>query len=83
MSKGFSESERQIVTALIESKAVDFEALGMMLAKNGANATLNLDGEDWFCGTMRRFIRIFRLNDNILQVENLAELGAIGREIQR
>lgn len=83
MSKGFTEAERQIVTALIETKAIDFDALGAVLAKNGANATLQLDGEDWFCGTMRRFIRVFRLSDNVLQVENLADLGAINRDIQR
>jgi len=82
MSKGFSEAERQIVTALIETNAVNFEALGAVLAKNGASATLNLDGEDWFCGTMRRFIRVFRLADNITSLEDLANLSRVNREMQ-
>jgi hypothetical protein len=82
MSKGFSEAERQIVTALIETNAVNFEALGAVLAKNGASATLNMDGEDWFCGTMRRFIRVFRLADNITSLEDLANLSRVNREMQ-
>lgn|SRR5262249_6281410 len=83
MGRGFTEAERQIVTALIESQAVNFEALGAALAKYGANATLQLDGEDWFCGTMRRFIRVYRLADNVLPaLETLAELRAVSRDIQ-
>jgi len=83
MGRGFTEAERQIVTALIESQAVNFEALGTALAKYGANATLQLDGEDWFCGTMRRFIRVYRLADNVLPaLETLAELRAVSKDIQ-
>lgn len=83
MSTGFSEAERQIVSTLLETKAVDFEALGAAVAKHGADATFNLDGEDVFCGTMRRFIRTFRLNDVGNPVENLAELSRLITNIQR
>jgi hypothetical protein len=82
MGKRFTETERQIVTALIDSKAVNFEALGQALAEHGPTATLYLDGEDWFCGTMRRFIRIFRLPDPLPPLEGLAELQAVEREMQ-
>jgi len=83
MGKGFSEAERQIVTALIETKAVDFQALGNALAKHGANATFELDGEDWFCGTMRGFVRVMRLTGGVTnQVEDLAKLTALGRGLQ-
>ena len=82
MRKGFTEAERQIVTALIETKALDFKALGDVFAKHGPSATFALDGEDVFCGTMRRFIRVFRLADNMLNVEQLADLSKISTDIQ-
>ncbi len=80
--KGFSEAERLVVTALLETKAVSFEALGGIIAKHGATATLQLDGEDVFCGTMRRFIRIFRLRDELAGLESLAELSKIQGELR-
>jgi hypothetical protein len=82
MRRGFTEAERRIVTALIDTKAVNFEALGAALAQYGADATFQLDGEDWFCGTMRRFIRVYRLADSVLPLEALADLRAMNTEIQ-
>jgi len=51
--------EREIVTALIETKAVDFEAIGKVLAKFGPTMALDMDFEDGFCGTMRYFTRVY------------------------
>lgn len=53
-------AEREIVDALLETKAVDFEAIGATLAKFGPQAAVRLDGEDVFCLTMRIFLRVFR-----------------------
>ncbi len=46
MSK-LTEAEREIVSALIESKAVDFEAVGSALARYGPSAVLNLARASW------------------------------------
>ena len=70
----FNEAERQIVTALLETKAVNFEALGEVIAKQGANMTLQLSGDDVFCGTMRTFVRCFRIPSPGVPVEQLVEL---------
>ena len=51
--------EREIVTTLIETKAVDFEAIGKALAKFGPTIALDMDYEDYFCGTLRYFTRVY------------------------
>lgn len=57
---GMSGKDREVVAALIETKAVDFEAIGNTLAAFGPTLALDGDFEDGFCGTMRYFIRVFR-----------------------
>jgi len=79
----FSAAEQEIVKALIDTKAVDFHAIGQAFAAHGASATLALSGEDVFCGTMRRFIRVYRLNDPVNVVEQLGELQQLRGEMQR
>jgi hypothetical protein len=75
-------AERAIVSTLLDSKAVDFEAIGKSLAEHGPSAALTLDGEDVFCGTMRRFIRVFRINDPQVQVQDLGGLRELGGELR-
>jgi hypothetical protein len=57
---GMSGREREVVAALVETKAVDFEAIGKALATFGPTMALDMDFEDGFCGTMRTFVRVFR-----------------------
>ena len=78
----FNAHEQEIVKALIETKAVDFQALGNAVAKFGASAAMTQDGEDFFCGTMRRFIRFFRIRDVAGGIEQLAELQQLTREVK-
>lgn len=68
--------EREVVTTLIKTKAVDFEALGAALAKFGPQVALTQYGDDWFCGTMRWFVRFYRLPDPrpFARMQDLAEL---------
>lgn len=82
MKSSFSATEQEIVKALIDTKAVNFEALGAAFAKHGAAATFALSGEDFFCGTVRRFIRVFRIVDQTASLEQIAELRNIGSEIK-
>jgi hypothetical protein len=48
--------EREIVETLVQTKAVNFEAIGQALAKYGPTMALELDYEEGFCGTMRFFV---------------------------
>jgi hypothetical protein len=79
----FSANDQEIVKALIETKAVDFQAIGQAFAEHGARATLTLTGEDLFCATMRRFIRVHRLADTVNVLEQLGELQQLRGEMQR
>ncbi len=52
-------NHQEIVGHLLETKAVDFEAIGKAFASAGPQ--LSLADEPWesFCGTMRLFIRLY------------------------
>jgi hypothetical protein len=53
--------EREIVQTLIETKAVDFEAIGRTVAQFGPTAALDWDYEPVFCGTNRFYVHIVQL----------------------
>ena len=54
-------SHRDIVKRLLDSKAVDFNAISKVVSEMGP--TLALADEPWegFCGTMRTFIHLYRI----------------------
>jgi hypothetical protein len=70
-------SHNEIVKKLIDSKAVDFNSIGKMVTELGPASSFADDPWDHFCGTMRRFIHIYRLPGPLgqLQLENLEKLG--------
>jgi hypothetical protein len=70
--------DRELVAELIDSGAVNFEAIGAAVAKFGPSAALDGWGDDWFCGTMRLFIRLYRLPGPL---GPLGDLGALREEI--
>ncbi|HEX7777801.1 MAG TPA: hypothetical protein VF424_01105 [Vicinamibacterales bacterium] len=55
-------NHQDIVKAVLESKAVDFGAVGKLAAQVGPSLALADEPWESFCGTMRYFIRIFILN---------------------
>jgi hypothetical protein len=77
-----------MVKAVLDSKAVDFGAIGKVFAQVGP--TLSLADEPWesFCGTMRYFIRIFILNPPVgfppqwNTVADLAQLRELAGELK-
>lgn len=79
---GLSGREREIVSTLVDSKAVDFEAIGKTLATYGPTMALDMDYEDGFCGTLRYFVRVYRpwVTGQQPGVEQLG--GAVGGELQ-
>lgn len=78
-----SRKDREIVQTLLDTGAVNFEAIGSAIAKFGPSIVLNSDGEDNFCWTMRLFIRVFRLPGPLTRFEELSALrGEVAPEIQ-
>jgi hypothetical protein len=77
-------NHQDVVKKLLESKAVDFAAIGKAFTEIGP--AMSLADEPWegFCGTMRIFIRIFiirgpgPLGDPI---ENLGGLAGVAKEL--
>ncbi len=77
-----SDQRRQIVKQLLETKAVDFNALGKVIAEVGPSLSLADEPGDWFCGTNRIFIHIYRVFGPTNPVENLGELAANAEELR-
>jgi len=66
---------QEIVKNLLTKKAIDFNAIGQIVAEVGPS--LSVADEPWegFCGTMRNFIRLYKINTPLNPVENLGDLG--------
>jgi hypothetical protein len=70
-------NHQEIVKRVLEAKAIDFAAIGRTIAEVGPSLALADEPWEGFCGTMRRFIIVYRLTGNVdgSNVENLAQLG--------
>jgi hypothetical protein len=77
-------NHQEVVKRLLDTKAVDFGAIGKAVAEIGAS--LSLADEPWegICGTMRRFVVVYRITGNIegTNVEDLARLSGVAGELQ-
>jgi hypothetical protein len=78
-------NHQDTVARVLKSKAVDFGAIGKMVAELGPE--LSLADEPWesFCGTMRYFVRVFVLPPVVgpLPPIDLGQLGDIGSQLKR
>lgn len=72
----------EIVKKLLDTKAVDFNAIGKMVAELGPSVAVAEEPWDVFCGTMRTFIRVYRISGPGVPIEELGALGAAGKEIR-
>jgi len=76
--------QNDISRALLEAKVVNYEALGKMVAKLGPQLAMMEDPWENFCGTMRYFIRIFRLppiGPRIPELDRLENLENFDRQL--
>ncbi len=71
--------DREIVSTLIETGAVNFEAIGQTIAKVGPKAAFLDDGWERFCGSDMRVYRWPRLRPGL---EELATLHALAVQVQ-
>jgi hypothetical protein len=77
-------NHQEIVKKILDSKAVDFAAVGKVVAELGPSISLSDEPWEGFCGTMRTFIRILVLNPHAGVVpEDLAALRGATGELQR
>jgi len=79
-------SHQDIVRKALDTKAVDFSAIGKMVAELGPSVSLADDPWENFCGTMRFFIRVYVVNPFVVgsagSVENLGALRGATGELQ-
>jgi len=76
-------SHQEIVKKVLDSKAVDFTAIGKAVAELGP--AMSLADEPWegFCGTMRTFVHVFIIRGPVGgTAENLAGLRGIAGELK-
>jgi hypothetical protein len=78
-----SEQHKQIVKKLLDAKAVDFAAVGKIVAEVGPSLSLADEPGDWFCGTNRIFFHIFKVPGPRGPVDNLPDLALKAPELQR
>jgi hypothetical protein len=75
-------NKHDIVKKLLDSKAVDFNSIGKMVAEIGPS--LSLADEPWegFCATMRTFVHLYRLPGVNSPLENINTLGQVAGELR-
>jgi hypothetical protein len=80
-------NHQEIVKKTLDSKAVDFAAIGKVIAELGPSVSLADEPWEVFCGTMRFFIRHYIVNFHGPlgggPVENLGALRAAAGEIRQ
>jgi len=75
---------KEIAKVVMEAKVVNFEALGKTVAQLGPQLALQDDQWENFCGTMRYFIRIFRLppfGPRIPELDRLERLEGLDKQL--
>jgi hypothetical protein len=76
-------NHQDIVKKLLDAKAIDFNAIGKVIAEVGPSVSLADEPWEGFCGTMRTFIRCYIINQPELgdTVENLDALSSSASEL--
>jgi hypothetical protein len=77
-----SEQHKQLVKKLLDTKAVDFNAIGKVIAEAGPSLSLAEEPGDFFCGTNRIFVHIYKVFSPGVPVEDLSQLGANAAEMR-
>jgi hypothetical protein len=52
-------NHQEIVKKILDSKAVDFAAIGKVVAEIGPSLSMAEEPWEGFCGTMRHFVRFY------------------------
>lgn len=65
---------QEIVKKLLDTKAIDFNAIGRTVAELGPSLALMEEPWEVFCGTMRVFVHVYQLGGVQGTVEELGQL---------
>jgi hypothetical protein len=79
---GIASRHQEIVKRMLDSKAVDFAAIGKTVAELGPALAAAEEPWEVFCGTMRIFIHLYRINTPGVPVENLGELSSVAEKLR-
>jgi hypothetical protein len=63
-------NHQEIVKRLLDTKAVDFAAIGKTVGEIGPSMALADEPWEGFCGTMRTFIHLYIVRPGPLAVDN-------------
>jgi hypothetical protein len=77
-------NHQEIVKSLLANKAVDFAAIGKTVAEIGPSRAMAMEPWEEFCGTMRHFVRLYRLGplgQGMGRLDRLEELGQHAPEL--
>jgi hypothetical protein len=74
-------SHQEIVKRLLDSKTVDFAAVGKFVTEAGASFAVADEPWEVICGTGRNYIRLYRLSGPGVPGGNPVEGGALGAEL--
>jgi hypothetical protein len=75
-------NKHEIVRRALDSKVVDFNAIGKLVAEIGPSLAMADEPWETFCGTMRTFIHLYRLPQGNSPLENLGKLAEVGQELR-
>jgi len=75
-------NHQDIVKSLLNSKAIDFAAIGKAFAEVGPAIAIADEPWEGFCGTMRYFVHVYKIPTPVSQVEEIEELGAAAEELR-
>lgn len=79
---GNLDQHRQVVKQLLDTKAVDFAAVGKAVSELGPSLSLAEEPGDFFCGTNRIFVHIYRVVNPGTPVDTLGALSASAGELR-
>ncbi|HTC92815.1 MAG TPA: hypothetical protein VK699_05130 [Terriglobales bacterium] len=77
-----SNRHQEIVKRLLDSKAVDFTAIGKTVAELGPSLAVADEPWEGFCGTMRRFIHVYQIFNPEVPVEELGGLAGVSGQLK-
>lgn len=77
-----SELHKHTVKQLLDTKAIDFAGIGKFVAEAGPSLSLADEPGDYFCGTNRIFLHVYRVFNPGLPVESLGELSTNAPELR-
>lgn len=84
MDRTNNELQRKVIAALLETKAVDFKAVGSVMSEFGNSLALAEEGEPNICGIWpRHVVRLISLTNPGAPLEQIEELRAVASQLTR